>query len=167
MSVPVDIGAYFGLHRDFVPTTPRSALYGPYYKGENRKNYLKRAGRSLEALQAQNNNLVDDPNYGQMREFQSANELLVYYDEIGFLDKKNSTTNLWKSRINEAKNEMNQLRVKMAPMYKEKSRQHLQRRGLKGRTILSGQPTSQSMRPRVAQPSINSATTGTTLIRTG
>ncbi len=148
-------------------TDPFEREYGERLVGENRKNYLKRAGRSIDTLNNQNDNLVDDPNYDQIREFQSANELLVYYDSIGIIDKKNKTINVWNNRVAEAKNKMRRLRVKMAPMYKEKSRQHLQRRGLKGRTILSGQPTSQSMRPRVAQPSINSATTGTTLIRTG
>ncbi|MCS5585095.1 MAG: hypothetical protein NZ777_16490 [Pseudomonadales bacterium] len=65
----------------------------------------------------------------------------------------------------EQKNAMNALRKDMSPLFQEQSRQFLSRRATRGATnILSGQPTSQSIRPRV--PTINSAATGTTLIRT-
>lgn len=65
----------------------------------------------------------------------------------------------------EQKNAMTGLRKDIRPIFQEQSRQFLSRRATRGGTnILSGQPTSQSMRPRV--PTINSAATGTTLIRT-
>jgi hypothetical protein len=151
---------------------PLERLFGARIPGENRKNYLKRAGRSLDTLGQQNDwldnvDMREEATHDQLQAFISANELLVYYDEIGVIDKKNKTTNKWINRATDGKNAMNQLRIRNAPVQKERSRQFLHNRGVKGRTILSGQPTSQTNRPRVPQPQINSATTGTTLIRTG
>jgi hypothetical protein len=151
---------------------PLERLFGGRLPGENRKNYLLRGGRSLDTLNKQNDwlknvDINEEATHDQLQDYISANKLLVYYDEIGVINKKNKTTNKWINRITKGKNAMNQLRTRNAPVQKEKSRQFLHNRGIKGRTILSGQPTSQTNRPRVAQPQINSATTGTTLIRTG
>ena len=153
-------------------TDPIERLFGGRIPGENRKMYLLRAGRSYDTLQKQNDwldnvDMQEEATHDQLQDFISANQILVYFDEIGYVDKSNKKTNKWKNRVTDGKNAMNQLRIRNAPVQKERSRQFLHNRGIKGRTILSGQPTSQTNRPRVPQPQINSATTGTTLIRTG